>query len=206
MSNDTPPPFLAEPVRLVDRDDREACRHHRGKVFWLTGPSGAGKSTLAHAVEKLLFAQGVTAVTVLDGDRIRGGLCSDLGFSAEARHENIRRVAHVARLFVEEGLICLCAFISPFQVDRRMAAEIIGPDDFYEIFVDCPQAVCEERDVKGFYELARQGVIKNYTGISSPYQAPEAPHLTLNTDTCTERECSRILLDFIVDHSGLNPK
>ncbi len=194
---------LRAPECLVARNEREAARGHRGRVFWLTGPSGAGKSTLAHLVEKRLFERGVCNVTVLDGDRIRGGLCSDLGFSPEARHENIRRVAHVARLFVEQGIICLCAFISPYAEDRAKAAAVVGPEDFHEVFITCPQEICEQRDAKGFYRLARQGVIKNYTGVSAPYEAPERPDLTVRTDGATEEDCARLLREFVESRISL---
>jgi adenylylsulfate kinase len=172
-------------------------------VFWLTGPSGAGKSTLAHRVEQTLFTRGIRNVTVLDGDRIRGGLCSDLGFSAEARHENIRRVAHVARMFLEQGIISLCAFISPYADDRANAARIVGPDDFFEIYISCPQSVCEERDCKGFYRLAREGVIKNYTGVSDPYEEPVNPHLIIRTNGESVEDCAERLHGFIVNAVSL---
>jgi adenylylsulfate kinase len=190
--------YIVPPSRLVERDIRENEQRYKAKTFWLTGPSGAGKSTIAHAMEKALFSSGIRNVTVLDGDRIRGGLCSDLGFSADARHENIRRVAHVAKLFLEQGIICLCAFISPYRADRENAASIIGQADFFEIHVSCPQSVCEERDVKGFYELARKGVIKNYTGISSPYEVPENPALVIHTDQTTVEESVALLHEFIM--------
>jgi adenylylsulfate kinase len=190
--------YIVPPSRLIEREFREHEQHYKAKGFWLTGPSGAGKSTIAHAVEKALFSAGIRNVTVLDGDRIRSGLCSDLGFSADARHENIRRIAHVTKLFLEQGVICLCSFISPYKSDRANAAGIIGMDDFYEIHVSCPQSVCEERDVKGFYDLARKGVIKNYTGVTSPYEDPERPALVIHTDQMTVDESVGMLRDFIL--------
>jgi adenylylsulfate kinase len=191
-------PHIVPPPRLVKRLCRESNQQYAAKVFWLTGPSGAGKSTIAHSVEQELFASGIRNVTVLDGDRIRSGLCSDLGFSPEARHENIRRAAHVARLFVEQGVICLCSFVSPHRADREKAAAIVGASDFYEVHIACPQAICEERDVKGFYRLARQGVIQNYTGVSSPYEKPENAALVLRTDTLAVEENVKLLQAFIL--------
>lgn len=190
---------ILPPHRLVDRICRESSQSYAAKVFWLTGPSGAGKSTIAHQVEQALFVSGICNVTVLDGDRMRGGLCSDLGFSAEARRENIRRVAHVAKLFLEQGIICLCSFISPYLVDRQNAAAIVGEKDFYEIHISCPQTICEKRDVKGFYRLARQGVIKNYTGVSSPYEVPDNAALTIPTDKFGVEESVKILHSFLLN-------
>ncbi len=189
--------YITPPATSVTRQDREQRQGHRGAVFWLTGPSGAGKSTLAHAAEKVLFDKGMN-VAVLDGDRARSGLCGDLGFSPVARQENLRRVAHLARIFVEQGIICLCSFISPAAADRGNAREIVGPADFSEIYVSCPFEVCERRDCKGFYKLARKGVIKNYTGVSSPYEAPEAPDLVLETDQIPEDVCTDLLARFII--------
>jgi adenylylsulfate kinase len=189
--------YIVPPSRLVERRIREQEQRYQAKVFWLTGSSGAGKSTIAHGVEQALFSQGIRNVTVLDGDRIRSGLCSDLGFSAEARHENIRRIAHVAKLFLEQGILCLCSFISPYRDDRAKAAEIVGPEDFYEIHISCPQSICEERDIKGFYRLAKQGIIKNYTGVSSPYEVPENPALRVQTDVMTVRESVDCLREFV---------
>ncbi len=188
--------IMPPPVR-VSRRDREQRQDHHSGVFWLTGPSGAGKSTLAHAAEKILFDRGMQVV-VLDGDRIRSGLCGDLGFSPVARHENLRRIAHVAKIFLEQGVVCLCSFISPAAADRENAKEIIGPADFHEIYVSCPLEVCEERDAKGFYKLARKGVIKNYTGVSSPYEAPENPELILETAQTPEDACADLLVRFIL--------
>lgn len=186
--------FRGEVARL----NREQLNRHRSAVFWLTGLSGSGKSTIAHKVEKNLFDSGRRAY-VFDGDNVRHGLCSDLSFSPTARTENVRRIAEVAKLFVENGTICICAFISPLEKDREQVREIVGEQDFYEIHVTCPLSVCEERDVKGYYKLAREGKIKNYTGISAPYEIPENPDLVLNTDNVPLLDSARELFDFICE-------
>ncbi|MEM6955822.1 MAG: adenylyl-sulfate kinase [Myxococcota bacterium] len=163
----------------VDRDARRAARGHGPAVLWLTGLSGSGKSTLARAVEARLHERGVF-VYVLDGDNLRHGLCSDLGFAPEDRKENIRRVGEVARLFSDAGAVVLTAFISPYRDDRARARTLVG-DDFVEVHVSADVSVCEERDPKGLYEKARAGEIANFTGISAPYEAPESPELVVNT-------------------------
>lgn len=165
----------------VTRDRREQKNEHKGAVFWLTGLSGSGKSTLGHAVEEHLYQDGFNTY-VLDGDNIRHGLCSDLGFSNEDRKENIRRIAHLSKLFIDAGIILLAAFVSPFKDDRDFAKSIIG-DDFHEIYCDCSLAVCESRDVKGLYKKARAGKIPLFTGIDSPYQIPECPDLIIKTNS-----------------------
>ncbi len=152
---------------------------HSGKVLWLTGLSGAGKSTLANAIEIELHELG-RRTYLLDGDNIRCGLNSDLGFSDADRVENIRRVAEVARLMLDAGMIVISAFISPFRAEREMAKTLIGADDFLEIYVNTPLRVCEERDPKGLYRKARQGMISNMTGLGSPYEVPTAPFATFN--------------------------
>ena len=173
--------YLVAPRSHVSQRMREARQGHKGMVFWLTGLSGAGKSTLAHAVEERLFHEGVSVIT-FDGDAIRTGLCKDLSFSSADRRENNRRIAEVARLFALNGTVCLCAFISPARDFRLMAAEIIGDELFREVFIDCSLQECERRDEKGFYRKARQGVIRDYTGVSSSYEAPESPACRI----CTE--------------------
>lgn len=164
----------------VTRARREKLNAHKGQLVWFTGLSGAGKSTLAHAVEERLH-QANCRTFVLDGDNVRHGLCADLGFSDEARTENIRRVGEAAKLFVEAGVIVLTAFISPFQDDRARVRTLMGADDFIEVYCRCPLEICEERDVKGLYRRARAGEISSFTGISSPYEAPAAPDLTVDT-------------------------
>lgn len=183
---------------LVSREDRELRNKHKAAVFWFTGLSGSGKSTIAHGVEKELF-DSLMRVFVFDGDNVRHGLCADLSFASTARTENVRRIAEVAKLFVENSTVCLCAFISPLLSDRQMAREIIGEADFYEIFITCPLEVCETRDVKGFYKLAREGKIKNYTGISAPYDVPENPDLVIDTDKDSLEESVQKVKNFVLE-------
>lgn len=164
----------------VTKASRAALKSQRGQVVWLTGLSGAGKSTIANLVEKRLHALG-RHTYLLDGDNVRHGLNKDLGFTEEDRVENIRRVAEVAKLMVDAGLIVLTAFISPFRAERRLARELLGDGEFVEVFVDTPLAVAEARDVKGLYKKARSGQLKNFTGVDSPYEAPEKPELRIDT-------------------------
>jgi bifunctional enzyme CysN/CysC len=164
----------------VTREDRERLNGHHGKVIWFTGLSGSGKSTIANALEKVLHAQG-RRTYVLDGDNVRQGLNKDLGFTDADRVENIRRVAEVAKLMMDAGLIVMTAFISPFRAERQMARELIGADNFIEVFVDTPLAVCEQRDPKGLYKKARSGQLPNMTGINSPYEAPLTPEIVIDT-------------------------
>ena len=164
----------------VTRVRREQQNGHHSAIIWFTGLSGAGKSTLAHAVEERLHLRGCRTF-VLDGDNVRHGLCGDLGFSDQDRQENIRRVAEVAKLMLEAGTLTLTAFISPFRAERNLARKLVPHGDFIEIYCDCDLATCEQRDVKGLYKKARQGAIKHFTGISSPYEPPENPELIVNT-------------------------
>ena len=159
---------------------REQLHGHRGVVLWFTGLSGSGKSTVAGALEEALHKLGVSTY-LLDGDNVRHGLNKDLGFTEEDRVENIRRVAEVAKLMVDAGLIVLTAFISPFRAERQLARDILEPGEFIEVFVDTPLAVAEARDVKGLYKKARSGQLKNFTGVDSPYEAPERPELRIDT-------------------------
>ena len=161
---------------------------HGSVILWFTGLSGAGKSTLAHAVERRLHELGCHTF-VFDGDNVRHGLCADLGFSAQDRSENIRRIGEMAKLFIEAGVIALTAFISPFRADRDRVRALAGPDNFIEIYCECPLEVCEQRDVKGLYAKARQGAITEFTGISSPYEVPQAPELSLNTASQSLEVC-----------------
>lgn len=165
----------------------------RPATVWLTGLSGAGKSSIAYALEALLFDAG-RPVYVLDGDNLRRQLNSDLDFSAQARKENIRRSAEVARMMNDAGLLVIAAFISPYRADRAMAAEIIGPDDFIEVHVSTPVAVCEARDAKGLYARARAGQIADFTGVSAPYETPLAPALSLDTGSATLEHSARSVL------------
>ena len=165
----------------VTRQRRNNLNKHRSIVLWFTGLSGSGKSTLAHALEEKLFQKGLRTF-VLDGDNVRHGLNSNLDFSEADRTENIRRISEVSKLMIEAGLIVMTAFISPFKKDRNEARSLISNDHFIEIFCKASIETCEERDVKGLYKLAREGEIKNYTGIDSPYEIPENPELIINTD------------------------
>ncbi|HQU59299.1 MAG TPA: adenylyl-sulfate kinase, partial [Saprospiraceae bacterium] len=167
--------------RLLQREDRERRLNQRSKVVWLTGLSGSGKSTIAQHLERRLYNEGYFA-QVLDGDNIRHGINNNLGFSEEDRQENIRRIAEVAKLYVQSGLITINSFISPTRDIRQMARDIIGDEDFIEVFINAPLEVCEARDVKGLYEKARAGQIKGFTGIDAPYEAPETPALEVRTD------------------------
>lgn len=164
----------------ITRDDREQQNGHKGKVIWFTGLSGSGKSTIANALEKELHAQGKRTY-ILDGDNIRQGLNKDLGFTDADRVENIRRVAEVAKLMMDAGLIVMTAFISPFRAERQMARDLIGEENFIEVFVDTPLAVCEQRDPKGLYKKARSGQLPNMTGINSPYEPPATPDVRIDT-------------------------
>ena len=164
----------------VTRNRRQKLNKHRSVIIWFTGLSGSGKSTLAHAVEEELHQDGCRTF-VFDGDNVRHGLCANLSFSEEDRHENIRRIGEMSKLFIEAGVIALTAFISPFRVDRERVRALVSENDFIEIYCNSPLEVCEERDVKGLYKKARKGEIKNYTGISSPYEEPEHPDLVLDT-------------------------
>lgn len=164
----------------VTRSRREDLNAHKSILLWFTGLSGSGKSTLAHAVEERLHAT-ARRTFVLDGDNVRHGLCGDLDFTDQSRIENIRRVGETAKLFIEAGIITITAFISPFRADRERVRSILPHGDFLEIYCSCPLNVCEERDVKGLYQKARSGIIKNFTGISSPYEAPESPDLLVET-------------------------
>lgn len=181
----------------VTRKRREALNGCRSVNLWFTGLSGSGKSTLAHAVEERLFGMGCRTF-VFDGDNVRHGLCSDLGFSIEDRSENLRRIAEMVKLFLEAGVIALTAFISPLERDRERVRSIIGRGNVLEIHCDCPLTICEQRDVKGLYKKARAGLISNYTGISSSYEPPRDPDLRIDTgDTpladCVERVVSLLL-------------
>ena len=188
--------------RMMSRDDKEQLLRQRGMMLWFTGLSGSGKSTVAIALERELHSRGLLC-RILDGDNIRSGINNNLGFSAEDRVENIRRIAEVGRLFVDTGIITIAAFISPNNQLREMAAEIIGKDDFVEVFVSTPLEECEKRDVKGLYAKARRGEIKNFAGISAPFEAPEHPDITLDTSKLPVEESVKILLDYVLPKAVL---
>ena len=181
----------------VTRVRREAQNGHRGAIIWFTGLSGSGKSTLAHAVEETLHQQGCHTF-VLDGDNVRHGLCGDLGFSNKDRQENIRRIGEVAKLFMKAGMIVLAAFISPYRADRECVRGMVEHGDFIEIYCDAPIEVCEARDVKGIYKKARAGLIPEFTGISSPYEVPKNPELTVNTGGTELEACVQQVLNEMV--------
>lgn len=182
--------------RMLQRADKEALLHQKGVMLWFTGLSGSGKSTVAIALERELQQRGLLC-RILDGDNIRSGINSNLGFSAEDRRENIRRIAEVGKLFVDTGIITIAAFISPTEEIRQMAQEIIGKDDFKEIYISTPLEECERRDVKGLYARARRGEVKNFTGISAPFEAPAHPALTLDTSRLPLEESVKRLLKFL---------
>lgn len=182
--------------RMLKREDKEKLLGQRGVMLWFTGLSGSGKSTVAIALERALQDRGLLC-RILDGDNIRSGINANLGFSAEDRRENIRRIAEVGKLFVDTGIITIAAFISPTEEIRQMAEHIIGRDDFKEIFVSTPLEVCKQRDVKGLYARARRGEIQNFTGISAPFEAPEHPALSLDTSKLSIEESVKKLLTLL---------
>jgi adenylylsulfate kinase len=181
---------------LVKRAERNQRKGHKSVVLWLTGFSGAGKSTLAHAIERRLYEQDC-ATFVLDGDNVRHGLCNDLGFTQQDREENIRRVGEMAKLFTEAGVIAITAFISPYIADRERVRSILPAGEFVEIYCRCALDICESRDVKGLYAKARKGLISDFTGISSPYEPPQNPELTVDTGTKSLDECAEQVIDYL---------
>lgn len=180
----------------IKRDDREKMHGHKGKVIWFTGLSGSGKSTLAGLLENRLHENGYHTY-ILDGDNLRFGLNKDLMFSDEDRKENLRRIAEVARLFVDAGIVVIAAFITPFEEDRKKIKQIIGEADFIHIYVDCPLDVCEQRDVKGLYAKARAGEIENFTGINSPFEIPLENNLVIHSAVETQQESLAKLMKLI---------
>lgn len=180
----------------VDRAERETLLKQQGALIWFTGLSGSGKSTIAYTLEHALVQRGHLSY-VLDGDNIRHGLNKNLGFSAEDREENIRRIGEVGKLFVDSGIITLTAFISPYRADRAIARQTVGDDSFFEIFCDTPLEVCEERDPKGLYKKARAGEIKGFTGIDDPYEAPEAAEMVIDTSKTSPQEAAVALCEML---------
>ena len=183
--------------RMLSRQDKEELLKQHSVMIWFTGLSGSGKSTIAIALERELHKRGLLC-RILDGDNIRSGINNNLGFTEAARIENIRRIAEVSKLFVDTGIITIAAFISPSNDIREMAANIIGKDDFLEVYVSTPIEECERRDVKGLYAKARRGEIKNFTGISAPFEAPAHPALTLDTSALSLEESVNKLLELIL--------
>lgn len=188
----------------ITRADREKLHGHKSVIVWFTGLSGSGKSTLAHAVEDYLHKQGISTF-VLDGDNVRHGLCSDLSFSDSDRIENIRRIGELAKLIIESGVITLTAFISPFKSDRNSARNLVPHGDFLEIYCQCPIETCEQRDVKGLYKKARAGEIPFFTGIDSPYEAPEQPELVVNTHEQSLDDSVQRVVELLVSRGVIQP-
>ena len=182
--------------QMLSRSDKEELLGQKGIMLWFTGLSGSGKSTVAIALERELQKRGLLC-RILDGDNIRSGINKGLGFTAEDRRENIRRIAEVAKLFVDTGIITIAAFISPSNELRRMASDIIGAEDFKEVYISTPLEVCEARDVKGLYAKARRGEIKNFTGISAPFEAPEHPALSIDTSKVSLEDSVKQILAFL---------
>ena len=193
----------------INRQDRNHLNQHKSGLVWFTGLSASGKSTIAHYVEKELFIRGIRAY-VLDGDNVRHGLNSNLGFSRTDRQENLRRIAELAKLFVDAGILVLAAFISPYREDRDYIRKRFEGDNFLEIYVKCPIEECEKRDPKGQYKKARAGIIKNYTGISAPYEEPENPELILETENIGIEEAAKKVIEvldkkLIINNTPPNP-
>lgn len=184
---------------LVSKSERQAQSGHKSFILWFTGLSGAGKSTLAHAVEKELFDRGCRTF-VFDGDNVRHGLCADLGFSTKDRQENIRRIGEMSKLFVEAGVISLAAFISPYISDRARVRGLVADQEFVEVYCDAGVDVCEMRDVKGLYRKARNGEIKEFTGISSPYEPPVNPELVIHTGRDSLPDCVSQLIAYLQEN------
>jgi len=188
----------------VGRDEREGLLNQKGALIWTTGLSGSGKSTIAYTLEHALVQRGHLSY-VLDGDNIRHGLNKNLGFSAEDREENIRRLGEVSKLFVDAGIITITAFISPYRKDRNIARETVGPDSFFEIFCDAPLDVCEQRDPKGLYKKARTGEIRGFTGIDDPYESPENPEMVIDTSKVSPQEAAVALCEMLEKTSKIPP-
>jgi adenylylsulfate kinase len=182
----------------ITKEERREQNNHHSFVLWFTGLSGSGKSTVANAVAKALFDKNIRNY-VLDGDNVRFGLNKNLGFSAEDRTENIRRIGEVSKLFVDSGQVVLTAFISPFQEDRAQVREILEGNEFVEVYVECPLEECEKRDPKGLYKKARSGEIRDFTGIDSPYESPANPELTINTSTQSVEECVQTVIEYLAN-------
>jgi adenylylsulfate kinase len=189
----------------VERTDREALLGQRGALVWFTGLSGSGKSTIAFRVEQALIETGCLAY-VLDGDNVRHGLNSNLGFSAEDRAENIRRIGEVGRLFVDAGLVTLSSFVSPYRIDRDGVRQLLAAEEFFEVYLNTPLAVCESRDPKGLYKKARAGEIPNFTGISDPYEAPLSPELEIQTDQCSVDEAAGQVMQLLEQRGKIKPR
>lgn len=189
--------------QAISKKERSIKNGHKSCVLWFTGLSGAGKSTIANSIDIALFERGIKSY-VLDGDNIRHGLNKDLGFNETDRKENIRRIGEVAKLFVDSGTIVSTAFISPFRGDRAQVRNLFNKDEFIEIYVHCPLSICEERDPKGLYRKARNGEISDFTGITSPFEAPRHPEIMIDTSELTIEESVQLILDYLIDKKILN--
>ena len=190
--------FIRPHEGVIQKNDRQRLNGHKSAILWFTGLPGSGKSTLACRLEEKLFRRGIRTF-VIDGDNVRTGLNRDLGFSAEDREENIRRIGEVAKLFVEAGTMVMTAFISPYQKDRELVRNLVDKGEFIEVYVKCPLRVCEQRDVKGHYKMARQGIIKNFTGIDDPYEEPEHPEQVIETDRMTIDESVEHVIQYLAE-------
>ena len=185
--------------KMMTREDREQLLHQRGVMVWFTGLSGSGKSTVALGVERELHKRGILC-RILDGDNIRAGINSNLGFSQEDRTENIRRIAEIGKLFVDTGVVTLACFVSPTEDIRQMARDIVGKDDFKEVFVSTPLEECERRDVKGLYAKARKGQVKDFTGISAPFEVPKHPALSIDTSVLPLEESVHKVVELVLNN------
>ncbi|MCH7519244.1 MAG: adenylyl-sulfate kinase [Candidatus Dadabacteria bacterium] len=188
--------FIIPHEHEITKEDRRSLNNHGSLILWFTGLPSSGKSTIANELEKKLVTLG-TRTYILDGDNVRMGLCKDLGFSEEDRGENIRRIGEVSKLFVDTGCIVLSAFVSPYIKDRDAVRELVEEGEFVEVFVDAPLEVCEERDVKGLYKKAREGIIKGFTGIDDPYEAPLNPEITIDTSKLSLDEGVDVVFDYL---------
>jgi adenylylsulfate kinase len=188
--------FIITHEGIITREDRQTLNGHRSAIVWFTGLSGSGKSTLATRLEEMFFKRGLKTY-ILDGDNIRVGLNRDLGFTAKDREENIRRIGEVAKLFVDAGIIVITAFISPYKKDREFVRSLVGENEFIEIYVKCPLEICGQRDVKGLYEKAKQGMIKNFTGIDDVYEEPDDPEIVLETNKMGVDEGVRTIVSYL---------
>ena len=188
--------FVIPHEHEITKEDRRSLNNHGSLILWFTGLPSSGKSTIANELEKKLVTLG-TRTYILDGDNVRMGLCKDLGFSEEDRGENIRRIGEVSKLFVDAGCIVLSAFVSPYIKDRDAVRELVEEGEFVEVFVDAPLEVCEERDVKGLYKKAREGIIKGFTGIDDPYEAPLNPEITIDTSKLSLDEGVNVIFDYL---------
>ena len=189
--------FVIPHQHEITKEDRRRLNGHGSLILWFTGLPSSGKSTLANEIEKELIQRNHRTY-ILDGDNVRMGLCKDLGFSAEDREENIRRIGEVSKLFMDAGVLVLSAFVSPYRADRDAIRELVEEGEFVEVFVDCSVEQCEQRDVKGLYKKAREGVIKGFTGIDDPYEEPSSPEIVVDTEKHSIEECKQQILDYLI--------